>query len=204
MSAERLITQLEMITSTESSGSGIASISPLRNSTLVDAGLPLVLARQRQHLVGHVEPVGLAGRPDAPGRQQHVDAAARAEVEHRLARPGARPAPSGCRSRATPRRPPRREAPPVSVCRVEVRGDRVGARRATTPCRSRTRSPPATTRSAAWPYFSFTICLMSWSAMIGPPRPHDEQQRRAQRAFASGRSRLTALGVAGPRPRGRS
>ncbi len=85
LSAERLITQFEMITSTESSGSGIASISPLRNSTLSSAGLALVLARERQHLVGHVEAVGLAGRPDAPGREQHVDAAARAEVEHRLA-----------------------------------------------------------------------------------------------------------------------
>ncbi len=34
LSAERLITQLEMITSTELSGSGMCSISPLRNSTL--------------------------------------------------------------------------------------------------------------------------------------------------------------------------
>ena len=33
LSPERLITQLEMITSTEPSGSGIASISPFRNST---------------------------------------------------------------------------------------------------------------------------------------------------------------------------
>ena len=33
MSAERLMTQLEMMTSTELSGSGIASISPFRNST---------------------------------------------------------------------------------------------------------------------------------------------------------------------------
>src|SRR6476661_3457308 len=35
LSAERLMTQLEMITSTESAGSGISSISPRRNSTLV-------------------------------------------------------------------------------------------------------------------------------------------------------------------------
>ena len=80
------MTQFEMMTSTELSGSGICSISPFRNSTLVDARLPLVLARQREHLVGHVEPVRLAGRADAPRRQQHVDAAAGAEIEHGLAR----------------------------------------------------------------------------------------------------------------------
>ncbi len=35
LSADRLITQFEMITSTELSGSGMCSISPLRNSTCV-------------------------------------------------------------------------------------------------------------------------------------------------------------------------
>ena len=35
LSAERLITQLEMMTSTEASGSGMFSISPFRNSTFV-------------------------------------------------------------------------------------------------------------------------------------------------------------------------
>ena len=65
LSADRLITQLEMMTSTDSSGSGICSISPFRNSTFVDAGLPLVLAGQGQHLVRHVEAVGLAGRAHA-------------------------------------------------------------------------------------------------------------------------------------------
>ena len=34
LSPDRLITQFEMITSTELSGSGMCSISPLRNSTL--------------------------------------------------------------------------------------------------------------------------------------------------------------------------
>ena len=78
------MTQLEMITSTEASGSGICSISPLQELDVRDAGLPLVLPRQRQHLVGHVEAVGLAGRPDAARREQDVDAAARSEVEHHL------------------------------------------------------------------------------------------------------------------------
>src|SRR5260370_32567512 len=36
LSAERLITQFEMITSTELSGNGMCSISPLKNSTLPD------------------------------------------------------------------------------------------------------------------------------------------------------------------------
>src|ERR1041385_586195 len=38
LSAERLMTQLEMITSIDASGSGIRSISPFRNSTLVTPG----------------------------------------------------------------------------------------------------------------------------------------------------------------------
>src|SRR6266849_5242043 len=41
LSAERLITQFEMMTSTELSGSGICSISPLKNSTLVAPALRL-------------------------------------------------------------------------------------------------------------------------------------------------------------------
>ena len=81
------MTQFEMITSTLLSGSGMCSISPFRNSTFVEPGLLLVLAREREHLVGHVETIGFARRPDAARRQQHVDAAARTEVEHRL--PGA-------------------------------------------------------------------------------------------------------------------
>ena len=79
------MTQFEMMTSTELSGSGMFSISPLRNSTFVGAGLALVLVGEREHLVGHVEAVGFAGRSDALRGEQHVDAAARSEVEHRLA-----------------------------------------------------------------------------------------------------------------------
>jgi hypothetical protein len=43
-------------------------------------------AGERQHLVRHIEPIGFASRRDAPCRQQHVDAPARAEVEHGFAR----------------------------------------------------------------------------------------------------------------------
>ena len=84
------MTQLEMMTSTELSGSGMFSISPLRNSTLVDAGLALIFAGEGEHVVGHVEAVGLAGGADAPRGEQHIDAAAGAEVEHGLARAGGR------------------------------------------------------------------------------------------------------------------
>ena len=58
----------------------------LQELDVLDARLPLVLARQGQHLVGHVEAVGLAAGRNPPGRQQHVDAAAAAQVQHRLAR----------------------------------------------------------------------------------------------------------------------
>ena len=44
-----------------------------------------VLAGEGEHLVGHVQAVRLARRADARGGEQHVDAAARAEVEDRLA-----------------------------------------------------------------------------------------------------------------------
>ena len=48
------------------------------------AGFALVLVGKRTHLVGHIETVGLAGRPHAPGREQNVNAAARAQVEYNL------------------------------------------------------------------------------------------------------------------------
>jgi hypothetical protein len=50
------------------------------------AGLGGVVAGQGEHLLGHVQPVGLAGRADPLGGQEHVDAAARPEVKDGLAR----------------------------------------------------------------------------------------------------------------------
>ena len=85
LSAERLMTQFEMTTSTDSSGSGICSIVPFMNSTFSTPGRALVAAGQLEHLVGHVESVRLAGRADPAGRQQDVDPAAGAEIEDRLA-----------------------------------------------------------------------------------------------------------------------
>ena len=52
---------------------------------VLDPSLGLVAARQVEHLVGHVEAIGLAGRTDPPSREQDVDPAAGAQVEHRLA-----------------------------------------------------------------------------------------------------------------------
>ena len=83
-SVDRLITQLEMITSTEPSGSGIASIWPRRNSAFCAPACARVGPGQVQHLLGHVQAVRLPGRADPAGRQQHVDAAAGAQVQHRL------------------------------------------------------------------------------------------------------------------------
>ena len=85
LSPERLITQFEMITSTVFDGSGIDSMWPLRNSTFVAPAFSLFSSARREHLVGHVEAVRLARRADALRREQHVDAAARPEVEHGLA-----------------------------------------------------------------------------------------------------------------------
>src|ERR1700693_2675024 len=48
-------------------------------------GLGFVLVRQSQHFISHVETIRFAGWTDTPGRQQNVDASARAEVQHNLA-----------------------------------------------------------------------------------------------------------------------
>ena len=84
LSTDRLMTQLEITTSTEFAGSGICSITPLRKCVR-DTGVARVLLGKREHLVRHVQPVGDTGRPDPLGRQDHVDSAAGAEVEHGLA-----------------------------------------------------------------------------------------------------------------------
>ena len=69
---------------------GILSQRDLLDFTLEEfdvlhAGTLLVLARQGQHFVGHVEPVSLSGGPNAPRREENVDAAARSQIEHGLA-----------------------------------------------------------------------------------------------------------------------
>jgi hypothetical protein len=79
-----LITQLEMTTSTVLSGRGMLSMA-FQEFDVLRAGLALVFVGQREHFVGHVEAVGFAGWPHAPGGEQHVDAAARAQIKHSFA-----------------------------------------------------------------------------------------------------------------------
>src|SRR5207249_9829253 len=52
---------------------------------IVRPGFVLVLIREREHFIGHVESVCFASWTDALRRQKNVDAAARSEVENRLA-----------------------------------------------------------------------------------------------------------------------
>ena len=85
LSPERLITQLEITTSTLASGERQVLEVPLDELDVVDPGVGGVAAGELEHLVGHVESDRLAGGSDAPGADQHVGAGARAEVEHRLA-----------------------------------------------------------------------------------------------------------------------
>ena len=85
LSPDRLMTQLEMIDVDRVVGQRDVLDLALQELDVLEAALALVLLGERQHLVGHVEAVGLAGRADAARREQHVDAAAGAEVEHRLA-----------------------------------------------------------------------------------------------------------------------
>ena len=79
------MTQFEMMTSTDASGRGMLLDLALEELDVVRAGSSLVLVGKGEHLVGHVEAVHFAGRTNAFGRQQDVDAAAGAEVEDRLA-----------------------------------------------------------------------------------------------------------------------
>ena len=66
---------------------------------VADAGLGGVAASQFDHLGGGVEAVDEAGRSDAASRQEHVEAAARAQVEHGVAVVEVGDGGAGCRSR---------------------------------------------------------------------------------------------------------
>jgi hypothetical protein len=76
------MTQLEMMTSTDVVRQRNRLDVALQELDVLTPAFRLVLVGERQHVVRHVQAVGLARRADAPRRQQHVDAAARAEVEH--------------------------------------------------------------------------------------------------------------------------
>ncbi len=85
LSAERLITQFDMITSTRRVRQRDMLDLAAEEFGVRHAGGALILACERQHLVGHVEAVRLAGGAHAPRGEEHVDAAARAEIQDGLA-----------------------------------------------------------------------------------------------------------------------
>ena len=85
LSPERLITQLEITTSTVCVGERHVLEVALDELDVLDAGLGGVGAGELEHLVGHVEPDRSTGRGDSTGGDQDVGAGARAEIEHRLA-----------------------------------------------------------------------------------------------------------------------
>ena len=72
LSVDRLITQLEIATSTLSAGSGTVLDDALEEVRVREIGGGDVLARQRQHLGGHVEPPDDPGRPDLLGGPDHI------------------------------------------------------------------------------------------------------------------------------------
>ena len=61
---------------------------PRRNVAFGDAELVRGLLRLVEHRVGHVDAVGVAGRPDHLGEPDHVGAATAAEIDAHLADAG--------------------------------------------------------------------------------------------------------------------
>ena len=57
----------------------------LEEFDVLDAGFLLIVAGEGEHVVGHVETVGLAGGADAAGGEKDVDTAAGAEIENGFA-----------------------------------------------------------------------------------------------------------------------
>ena len=157
----------------------------LEELDVVDAGVRGVRARQREHLVGHVEPDRPAGRSDAAGGDEHVRPAARAEVEHGLALVQVRHGGRARRSRATPR-------PRLGAHRRRRRRDRARRRQISgsprrPPARRRRRRPGrprARERAAA--YRSRTVSRMSPSAQPqAPPVPQQSSLSPGSQHVAS-------------------
>jgi hypothetical protein len=108
----------------------------LEKLDILRPGLALVLPRQRQHLVGHVESVGFARGADSFGGEQHVNATARPQIEYglsglQLGQCGGIAAAERCRYRL------RRQARGL-VVPIEVGSNRVCARRCATTARAAT------------------------------------------------------------------
>ena len=81
LSPERLITQLEMTTSTAESGKGHRLDVALEELDVLDAGVRGVVAGELEHFVSHIQPYRPSAGPHALGADQYVRAGARAEVD---------------------------------------------------------------------------------------------------------------------------
>ena len=99
LSAAKLMTQLLITQSTDASASG--KLVDRRLVKLDVRATSRVPPGKRQHFVRHVDADRLAGRTNFVGRQKHVQAAAAAEIDDRLAGPQA-----GKRSRIAARQAP--------------------------------------------------------------------------------------------------
>src|SRR5215831_2667973 len=170
LSADRLITQLEMMTSTELSGRGIASISPLRNSTLstpaffwfsrASASISSVMSSPYALPPG---PTRLAESntsiPPPEPRSSTVS-----PVRSSASAVGL-PQPSDAATAAAGS-----TAVSLSLYRLEVIGSSAASLPQQALVEQHEASSPATTFSAAFPYLSLTVCLMSCSAIPWFPR----------------------------------
>src|SRR5208337_1199412 len=101
---------------------------------ILDSSLALVVAREREHLVRHVEPVRLACRSYSARGEDHVDPAARSQVEHgftglKLGERGRIPASERRRKRLGGQRR-------LLAVAVEIRRDRVSRGRRRTAARA--------------------------------------------------------------------
>ena len=127
----------------DSAGSGICSITPFRKCDVADAGIGGVLLREREHLVGHVEPVGEPGRRRraSPRGSRRCRRRSRGRAPSRL-RAGRRPR-SGCRSRG-------RRAPPPRAARRAARRRRAPRRTSTRRSRRRHNRSRCHNHSRRW------------------------------------------------------
>src|SRR5262249_42203639 len=128
----------------------------------------LVRPRERQHLVGHVEAVDLACLADALGGEQHIDAAARSQIENRLSlseinQRSRIPTPKGRRYRLC------RQVTSLRI-RVEAAGDRIGraagrvaARGRPVPCGNRRTS--ITLANSIRKFFAVHLVSIAYSQM---------------------------------------
>src|SRR5437763_5639790 len=163
LSAERLITQFEMITSTEASGGGMFSISPFRNSTFVTPALrwfsranPSISSVMSRPYAFPVAPTRCADSstsiPPPDPKSSTISPSCSSARAVGLPQPSdASTAPSGS----------------VAVSAASYRFELTGSHPQLTVPLQLPRAPPAT-RSAACPYFCFTVCLISSPPMCSP------------------------------------